>query len=289
MELSVELSAGTINYQVYDASDGQGEPVVFVHGFAVDGRLWEPVAIRLAASGLRCIVPTWPFGSHTTPMNPDADLTPPAAARLVLEFLEALDLHDVTIVGNDSGGAVTQMAVTTDASRIGRLVLTNCDSFENFPPGIFKPLGKLAKLPGAGFSLAQAMRFEPFIRAPFGFGQLNAERQPIELLRSFLKPLITDKAVRRDAMKFFGAADTKDTLAAAAKLRDLDRPALLIWGTEDTLFPMSDAERLQEALGGAELVKVPGAKAFVSLDRPDDVARAISTFVSAHPVAGKAR
>jgi len=289
MEKTVELSAGTIHYRVYDASDGQGETVVFVHGFAVDGRLWEGVAVRLAAAGLRCIVPTWPFGSHTTAMNPDADLAPPAAARLVLEFLDALDLHKVTIVGNDSGGAVTQMAVTTDASRIGRLVLTNCDSFDNFPPGIFKPLGKLAKIPGAGFSLAQVMRFEPFIRAPFGFGSLNAERQPIELLRSFLKPLITDKGVRRDAMKFFGAADTKDTLTAAAKLRDLDVPALLVWGTEDTLFPMSDAERLQGALTDVQLVKVSGAKAFVPLDRPDDVAEAISSFVSARPVAGSSR
>ena len=286
MELSVELSAGPIHYRVYDANDGQGDPVVFVHGFAVDGRLWEPVALRLAAAGLRCIVPTWPFGSHTTAMHPDADLAPPAAARLVLEFIAALDLHDVTIVGNDSGGAVTQMAVTTDASRIGRLVLTNCDSFDNFPPGIFKPLGKLAKLPGAGFSLAQAMRFEPFIRAPFGFGQLNAERQPTELLRSFLRPLITDKDIRRDAMKFFGAADTQDTLAAAAKLADLDVPALLVWGTEDTLFPMSDAERLQGALKDATLVEVPGAKTFVPLDRPEETADAIAAFLNAHPVAG---
>jgi len=287
MELSIELSAGTLHYRVYDASDGQGDTVVFVHGFAVDGRLWEPVAIRLAAAGLRCIVPTWPFGSHTTAMKPDAPLAPPDAARLVLEFLATLDLRDVTIVGNDSGGAVTQMAVTTDTSRIGRLVLTNCDSFENFPPGIFKPLGKLAKLPGAGFSLAQAMRFKPFILAPFGFGDLMATEPDLDLLRSFLRPLITDKDVRRDAMKFFGAADTKDSNAAGAKLADLDLPALLVWGTEDTLFPMSDAERLQSTLKHATLVKVPGAKAFVSLDRPDETADAIASFVSAHPVVAR--
>jgi len=288
MELNVELSAGTISYRVYDAHDGRGETAVFVHGFAVDGRVWEPVALRLAAAGMRCIVPTWPFGSHTTPMRPDAELSPPSAARLVLEFIEALDLHDVTIVGNDSGGAVTQMAVTTDASRIGRLVLTNCDSFENFPPGIFKPLGKLAKVPGAGFSLAQAMRFEPFIRAPFGYRDLTATKLPTELLRSFLAPLITDRRIRRDAMKFFGAANTRDTLAAGAKLADLDIPALLVWGTADTLFPMSDAERLQSALADATLVKVPDAKVFVGLDQPDAVAEAITEFAAARPVAGHA-
>jgi len=277
-----ELPQGPIRY----LDHGDGEPVVFVHGFAVDGQLWSGVADRLAQTGLRAIVPTWPFGSHREPMNPDADLRPPAAARLVLDFLEALDLKGVTLVGNDSGGAVSQIAVTTDASRIGRLVLTNCDSFENFPPGSFKLLSRMAKLPGFAFALAQSMRFEPVIRAPFGFGALNAEPQPIELLRSFLEPLISDPAIRRDAMKFFGGADARDTLAAAAKLSELDLPALLVWGTDDRLFPMADAERLQRALGDAVLVPVAGARTFVPLDRPDVVADAIAAFVQARPVAG---
>ncbi len=279
MKQSIDLTAGTIHYREY----GAGEPIVFVHGFAVDGRLWEPVAQLLAAQGLRCIVPTWPFGSHTTPMKPDADLAPPATARIVGEFLAALDLQDVTIVGNDSGGAVTQMLVTTDASRIGRLVLTNCDAFEQFPPGVFKVMSRMGRLPGAGFMLAQSMRFEPVIRAPFGFGALNAKRQPIELLRSWLEPLIKDKAIRRDAMKFFGAADLKDTMAAAAKLPDLAAPALLVWGQDDTFFTLELAERLKAALRDATLVKVPDAKTFVSLDQPEAVAQAISAFVAAHP------
>lgn len=281
MEQTVKLSAGTIHYREY----GAGEPVVFVHGFAVDGRLWDGVASRLAEQGVRCIVATWPFGSHRTPMNPDAELSPPAAARIVGEFLAALDLTDVTLVGNDSGGAVTQMLVTTDASRIGRLVLTNCDSFENFPPGVFKLLSKAAKLPGAGFLLAQSMRFEPVIRAPFGYGALNAHRQPTELLRSFLEPLIHDRAVRRDAMKFFGAADPRDTLDAAAKLPDLQMPALLVWGEDDTFFTIADAERLHDALPQATLVRVADAKTFVPLDQPEAVAEAIAAFVAAHPLA----
>lgn len=285
MQLSLDLPQGTVHYQLYDTSEGAGDPVVFVHGFAVDGRLWEDLAIRLAALGLRCYVPTWPFGSHTTPMHPNADLAPPAAAMLVRDFIAGLDLTGVTIVGNDSGGAVTQMLVTTDASRIGRLVLTNCDSYENFPPGVFKLLGRLAKLPGASIPLAQSMRFSPVIRSPLGFGSLTADPLPIDLLRSWLRPLITDRAVRQDAMKFFAAADPKDTLAAAARFGELDLPTLLVWGEDDTLFPMSDAERLRDALA-AELVTVPGAKTFVSLDQPEAVATAISTWVAAHPLTG---
>ena len=281
MNQFLDLPQGRIHYVEYGT---EGEPVVFVHGFAVDGQLWEPVAQRLADAGLHCFVPTWPFGSHRTPMHPDAELAPPAAAQLILDFLAALSLEGVTIVGNDSGGAVTQMAVTTDHARIGRLVLTNCDSFENFPPGTFKLMSKLGKLPGFAFLLAQSMRFEPIIRAPFGFGDLNAERRPIELLRSWVEPLINDKRIRRDAMKFFTAADSKDTLAAAEKLPHLGLPALLVWGTADKLFPLSDAKRLQRTLQDVELVELPGAKAFVPLDRPDEVANAIAAFVKAHPV-----
>ncbi|RNL80976.1 alpha/beta fold hydrolase [Nocardioides marmorisolisilvae] len=284
MELTVELPAGPIHYRVYDARDGQGETLVFVHGFAVDGRLWEPVALRLAAAGLRCIVPTWPFGSHTTPMNPGADVTPPGAARIIADFLAALDLEDVTIVGNDSGGAVTQLLVTSDPSRIGRLVLTNCDSFDNFPPGDFKRLSRLAHVPGAGWLVAQAMRFEPILRGPTAFGEVNAHRQPTELLRSFVAPLIRDRRIRRDALRFFGAADSKDTLAAAAKLPDLTMPALVVWGEDDTLFPVSDATRLQTALNGCELVLVPDAKTFSPLDQPEAVASAIAAFVASRPV-----
>jgi len=154
MNQFIDLPQGRIHYVEYGTA---GEPVVFVHGFAVDGQLWEPVAERLAAAGMHCIVPTWPFGSHRTPMHPDADLAPPAAARIILDFIAALNLEGVTIVGNDSGGAVTQMVVTTDASRIGRLVLTNCDAFENFPPGMFKLMSKLGVVPGFGFMLAQAI------------------------------------------------------------------------------------------------------------------------------------
>lgn len=282
MQSVCELRQGPIHY----VEHGEGEPVVFVHGFAVDGQLWTGVAERLAQAGLRCIVPTWPFGSHRAPMNPDADLAPPAAARLVLDFIEALDLEGVTLVANDSGGAVSQLAVTTDVSRIGRLVLTNCDSFDNFPPGSFKLLSRLSNVPGFAFALAQSMRFESVIRAPFGFGALNAEPQPIELLRSFVAPLISNGAIRRDAMKFFGGADARDTLAAAAKLPELDLPALLIWGTDDKLFPISDAERLQRAFKDAAIVPVVGARTFVSLDQPDVVADAIAAFVEARPVIG---
>ena len=90
---------------------GDGAPVVFVHGLTVNADLWRKVVPQVAAAGLRCIAPDWPLGSHDIAV-PDADLSPPGVAALIAAFLERLDLHDVTIVANDTGGAITQILMT---------------------------------------------------------------------------------------------------------------------------------------------------------------------------------
>jgi pimeloyl-ACP methyl ester carboxylesterase len=136
----VDLSAGRIRYR----DTGDGPPIVFVHGLLVDGRLWRKVTPPLE-SDFRCLTPDFPLGAHTIPMKPDADVTPPGLARLVTEFLEKLDLRDVTLVGNDTGGALTQIAMTESPERIARVVLTPCDAFDNFLPPMFKGLQILAR------------------------------------------------------------------------------------------------------------------------------------------------
>ena len=126
--LEAELSAGRIRYRDL----GEGPPIVFVHGVFVNSTLWRNVERPLAAAGFRCIGPDWPLGAHSLPMPPDADLTPHGVARLIGEFLDVLDLRDVTIVGNDTGGAITQLPLAGGCERIGRAELTPCDSFDNF-------------------------------------------------------------------------------------------------------------------------------------------------------------
>ena len=160
--------------------------MVFVHGYLVDGRLWDGVVDRLAASGYRCLAPNWPMGAHQVAMSPAADLSAPGLAAMIASFLEALELEDVTIVGNDSGGAVSQVLVTRHPQRIGRLVLTNCDTHDNFPPGIFKAMPAIAKLPGGMQALAAPFRipalaraaFKPFARTPI----------PDALIASWMEP-----------------------------------------------------------------------------------------------------
>jgi pimeloyl-ACP methyl ester carboxylesterase len=270
----VELAGGAIHYR----EAGGGRPIVFVHGFLANGRLWEGTAAALAGAN-RCIVPDWPLGSHPEAMRPSADVTPRGVARMVSELLAALELEDVTIVGNDSGGAVSQILVTERPERIGRLVLTNCDCFEKFPPGRFALMAKAARLPGVSTLLANSMRLGFMRRSPMAYGALTSGPVDDEVLRAFTEPSIHDTGVRRDGIRFFTAADPRDTLAAAARFDELEIPVLLAWGVDDPFFTIGDARRLAAAIGDSTLVEIPGAGTFTALDRPDEVAAAIASFV----------
>ncbi len=267
-----ELAAGRIRYR----EAGEGKPVVFVHGFLVDGRLWDGVVDALS-DRCRCLAPDWPIAAQQIAMNPDADLSPPGIAAIIASFLEALDLEDVTIVGNDSGGAMSQVLATRHPERIGRLVLTNCDTHDNFPPGIFKAMPPLAKLPGGMTLLSAPFRigalartaFKPFARTPI----------PPELVASWMRPSLTDPGVKHDAKKVTAGMDKRYTLEAAERLSESQLPLLLTWAPGDRLFPISYAERLAKEVPNARLVEIPDAATFVPLDQPQRLADEIATFV----------
>jgi pimeloyl-ACP methyl ester carboxylesterase len=268
----VDLPAGRIRYR--DA--GEGKPVVFVHGYLVDGRLWDGVVDSLSA-GHRCLAPDWPIGSQPMAMKPDADLTPYGLAATIAAFLDALDLEDVTIVGNDSGGAISQVLVTRHPERIGRLVLTNCDTHENFPPGPFKAFVAVAKLPGALRAMLAPARFDGIARTayrPFAKSEI-----PPALVRSWTEPGLNDPGVKRDLKKVTVGLDKRYTLEAAEKLRGSDLPLLLAWAPGDKYFPLEYARRLESEVANARLVEIPDAGTFVPLDQPERVAEEIASFI----------
>jgi pimeloyl-ACP methyl ester carboxylesterase len=269
---TVELAQGPIRYR----EAGSGEPIVFVHGLLVDGRLWDGPAERLS-EGFRCLLPDWPMGSHKAGMNPGADLSPPGVARLIADFLAALDLDGVTIVGNDTGGAVSQVLVTQHPERIARLVLTNCDSFDNFPPFPFNAMPPIARLPGGMTALTLPFRLGPVRRATYG----QLAKRPIapELIDDWLAPSMRDVDIKRDARKFTAGMHKRHTLEAARRFGELELPVLLAWAPEDSFFKLADAERLRAAIPNARLETIPDAKTFVPLDQPERLAELIAAFV----------
>jgi pimeloyl-ACP methyl ester carboxylesterase len=269
----IQLSAGKVRYR----EAGDGKPVVFVHGYLVDSRLWVGVVDRLA-DRFRCLAPDWPLGAQRVAMNPDADLSPPALARLIAELIERLELEDVTIVGNDSGGAISQILAANHRDRVARLALTNCDTHENFPPGIFKAMPPLAKLPGGMLALSAPFRIPLVARQ--AFAPFSRKGIPNDLVASWMRPATQDSAVMHDLKKVTAGMNKRHTLAAAEKLRGTDLPLRLLWAPDDKFFPIKYAERLASEIPNAQIVQIPGAKTFVPLDQPERVADEIATFIS---------
>ncbi|HUE32303.1 MAG TPA: alpha/beta hydrolase, partial [Mycobacterium sp.] len=187
---TIDISAGTIHYEATGPESGR--PVVFVHGYMMGGQLWRQVGERLAGLGLRCIAPTWPLGAHAEPLRPRADRTIVGVADMVAEVLAALDLEDVVLVGNDTGGVVTQLVAVHHPERLGALVLTSCDVFEHFPPPILKPVIVAAKSKTVFRTAIQAMRAPVARKRAFdGLAHRNID----DLTEIWVRPVLSDPAV----------------------------------------------------------------------------------------------
>lgn len=275
---TVALTAGTIHYEQTGPSTGR--PVVFVHGYAMGASLWRPLAERLAARGLRCIAPTWPLGAHPEAMRAGAEMTMAGIATTVAELLEALELDDVVLVGNDTGGAIAQVVATDHPTRLGALVLTSCDAFEHFPPPILKPLILAAKISPAFRAAMQPMRTR--LGRQRAFGAL-AHADIDDLVREWIGPALHDPKVAEDLRRFTGSLTQQTTTDAAAKLPGFAKPALIAWSADDAFFPVEDARRLAEALPDARLEVIEQARTFSMIDQPDRLAELVGAFVEAQP------
>ncbi|HTQ17333.1 alpha/beta hydrolase [Mycobacterium sp.] len=270
---TIDISAGTIHYEATGPDNGR--PVVFVHGYMMGGELWRQVAQRLAGQGLRCIAPTWPLGAHPEPLRPGADRTITGVAKIVADTIAALDLDDVVLVGNDTGGVVTQLVAVHHPERIGALVLTSCDAFEHFPPPILKPLILAAKSKTLFRTAAQAVRVPAARKRAYdGLAYTNID----DLTEAWVRPGLSNPAIAEDLRQFTLSLRTEVTTGVAARLPEFDKPALIAWSADDTFFELGDGKRLARIIPNARLEVIDGARTFSMLDRPDRLADLLSTI-----------
>lgn len=269
---TLELTAGPIDYS---DTGGDGPVIVLLHGLAQDSTVWRHVVADLSPE-FRCVLPTLPFGAHRTPMKPDADLSLGALVALVGEVLDRLDLTDVTLVGNDWGGA--QLLVDDD--RVGRLVLVACEAFDNYPPGLPGTAIKYAlKVPGGLTLMAKSLAIKPLRRLPVALGWMSKRPIPDEVVDRWFEPLITDAAIRRDVVKYVKTARPSQMVAATEGLRTFDRPALVVWASEDKVMPRDHGRRLADLLPHGELVEIADSYTLIPEDQPAELAKAIGEFV----------
>ncbi|MGI8728603.1 MAG: alpha/beta fold hydrolase [Solirubrobacteraceae bacterium] len=241
-------------------------------------RGWRGVVPAL--DGLRCIVPNLPLGAHRTAMSPSADLSPPAIADLVVEFLDALGLPEATIVANDTGGAIAQMLAARHPERVSRLLLTPCDTYDNFLPPTFRYLQAVARIPGGLAVLAQSLRIRPLRRLPFAFGRLTKRPLEHDLLDAWLEPMRRDPGVRCDLAKVLRGIRRRDLLDAAERLKGFERPVLLAFAPEDPFFKLDHAERMARELPNARVERIEDSGALAPLDQPARVAELVRELVA---------
>jgi pimeloyl-ACP methyl ester carboxylesterase len=255
---------------------GEDDPVVFVHGLLTNGDLWRNVVPQVT-EGHRCLVPDLPLGIHTEPMDPDADLSPPGLVRLLRDFLDALDVERAKFVGVDTGSALCQLFLAAFPDRVERLVLGNCDAFDNFLPPVLRPLQLAARVPGPIGLLGRALRFDPVRRATAAV--VSRHRLSPVVGDSYFGPASTDPAVRRDLRRVLAGIEAGYTVGAATRFETFERPVLIVWAPEDHLFPVGHAVRLRDLFPEARLELVAGSRALLPEDRPDAFADLLVGFL----------
>jgi pimeloyl-ACP methyl ester carboxylesterase len=261
----IRLRGGTLAYW----ETGSGPPLLFVHGVFVNHLLWTEKLVPLLAGRFRCIAPDWPLGSHSVPFG--SPLTPFGVADMIGEFSDELGLEKPTLVGNDTGGALCQMAVVRRPDLASRMVLTNCDAYDKFPPQPFTYLVWIPHIPGATTVLAQSMRLRITRRLPIAYGGLSKRLDP-ETEKAFVRPVIDDAGVRADIKGFLKAAKKKDLMATSARYGEIKIPVTLGWGEDDRAFKIDFAERMVRDLPNAELHRIPDSKTLVPIDQPEPLA-----------------
>ncbi len=258
---------------------GEGPTIVFLHLVLAEASHWDAM-VPLLADRYRCIFPTLPMGAHRIPAKDNADLSPAGLARAVADLLEQLDVRDVTLVGNDSGGALAQVFAVNHPERLGRVVLTNCDMYDDFPPRIFRYFNVLPYIPGSMAITARALKVKAFWKLPFVFGLITNKVDGVKINR-WADALLASKEVRRDAIKVIKAFGPKVTNAAAASLRSTNLPFLVAWGADDKAFKPALAQRFCADVPTAKLVMIENCKTLVCWDQPERLAQLIRAFIAA--------
>ena len=277
----VALEQATIDYRVLGPEDSPHPPVLFVHGILVDNRLWVEVAERLARQGFRCFLPNWPLGSHTNPVNDGADLSPRGVATMIHDFIGSLGLSDVTLVGNDTGGGLCQFLIDAYPDDVGRVVLTNCDAFDKFPPFPFTMVFAMLRGPKSIKTLFATMRIKALRHSPLGFGLL-VKPDPA-LTASWLAPCRNDTRICRDLATLLRHVERTDLTDVSTRLPRFTKPVTVVWGQRDRCFTPALGRRLAALFPNSTMVEVPGARTFVALDDPAAVVDAIASLGASRP------
>ena len=271
----VETPSGRISY----VEAGSGPAALFVHGVLLNKYFWRHEMAGL--SDIRRCISIDLLAHGDTEIAPDQDVSVTANAKMLREVLDALQIDQVDVIGNDSGGGIAQIFAALNADRLRSLTLTNCDTHDNWPPEAFKPFVEMVASGGLSKTLNAMLNDKSIYRSPSALGPAyeHPETATDEGIEIYLRPHVRNEQRTRDLERFVLAFDHKHTLAIEPQLRKLQAPTLIVWGTDDVYFPVVWARWLAEAIPGAKPpVELAGARIFF----PEERAEAFNQLLRAH-------
>jgi pimeloyl-ACP methyl ester carboxylesterase len=269
-----KITVGNTSITVYEA--GTGHPVVLVHGFLTNANIWRKV-VPLLSPDFHCVCIELPLGSQAEPLGA-ADFSPPGLAGLIATTIEELELGPVTLVGNDTGAAFCQMVAAWHPEVIDRLVLTDCEFRDNFPPLMFRYLTVLARVPVLlGAFLAPGM-WGPMQRLPFAYGWLARRPLDADAAATYTRPAVLSAPIRHELAEVLRHLDRAHAIAAADALPQFERPTLIVWAREDRVFPREHASALAALIPQSRVEWVSDAYAFLPEDQPERLAELVAEF-----------
>ena len=274
---SVDLSAGTVEYR--EEGNPTGPPVVLLHGLLMNDTQWSST-LPLLPTGFRYLLPVLPMGGHRIPMREDADLKMNGMLDILADFLDALDLADVTLVISDWGGPLLLTDTGRD-KRIARLVICPAEAFDNFPPApAAKVLWLATRTTGTvAFALRQ-MRISWLRRLPMMFGQMSKKSIPQDVFEGWTNAALADPRIRRDLIRYCRSRfDKPELIRATNALADFTGPALVLW-SDNTVMPTAHGQRLADLLPNGQLRHIEDARVLVMLDQPEQTASEIGRFLA---------
>lgn len=267
---SVETASGRINY----VEQGKGPVALFVHGVLLNNHLWRHQLAEL--SDVRRCIALDLLAHGATEISPDQDVSVTANARMLLQFLDALNIAQVDLVGNDSGGGIAQIFAAEHPERVRSLALTDCDAHDNWPPEPFKPFLSMAAAGGLRGTLDAMLADKNVYRSPQALGPAyeHPERLSDETIERYLRPLVRTEQRTRDFQRFLAAFDNSHTVKIESRLRTLKVPTLIVWGTDDIYFDVKWSRWLADTIPGTrKRVELEGARIFFPEERWDALNR----------------
>ena len=271
---NVQTASGRISY----TEQGTGPVALFVHGVLLNGHLWRHQLAQLS-DFRRCIAVDL-LAHGDTEIAPDQDVSVTANALMLKSFLDALNIGQVDLVGNDSGGGIAQIFAALHPERLRSLTLTDCDTHDNWPPEAFKPFLAMAAAGGLRGALEGMLADKSVYRSPQALGPAyeHPERLTDESIETYLRPLVRTEQRTRDFQRFLAAFDNVQTVRLESRLRTLQVPTLIVWGTDDIYFPVKWSRWLADTIPGTRRrVELEGARIFFPEERWAELNRELRT------------